>query len=563
MNSAAEANSVENWNRIWADPKEAEWRQRALQEVYDRIVYLVPDESEVIDLGGGVGTLAQQLIEANDCDAIVIDHSKEAIRYAPKGSIVADLEQDNLPELYCQGNKFLVSTECFEHLSKGARSRFYQRAKNTRGLIVSVPNNRLGPEVEPQHTIKFTALEFLQELRKFFGDDCRVEVIGGFLLGVCGELAKKPFRLSVCFPARDEENDIARTLASFRGVADEIVIGVDYRSKDRTREIACQYADKVFAITDTTGGEDVKVNFAHIRNQCIEHCTGDWVFMTEAHERLLEGQDELLELDKISDHVSVGLVKRTGQGQQWGFPWLFRNDPKIRFTRATHNVLDFPDSYFVVRLPGIATYHERHESNKQARAKQRKVQNRLHLTQDWIQNKNEHSLMYLGSEWATYNPSKAVERLREYLAVNRDNGSQRYHARVQCGKLLAMDGNLSDAREVMMGCTADDWSRVDHWFYLGDIACMQDKVEEGIQFYLYAATRLNDPPFSQWWIDLAIYGYLTAQRLAECYASIGKLPEALHWAERVVELMEDSPADALEDARQNVSVIKEAMSHES
>lgn len=578
MATALEANSPEKWDRIWSDPAEAEWRERVLGAVYDRIVELVPKGSQVVDLGGGVGTLAARLAHERECHGSVWDSSWEAVRKARElhprlAAYQVDLNEPPMtgqPPQYCWKQQLLrskdtlyVSTECFEHLSERVRKTWFLRTKRGRGLLVSVPNNRLGPDEEPQHTRKWTAKEFLDELREHFGANCRVEVLGPFLLGVCGKIAAKPFTLSVCTPVRDEEVDLERTLASFRGVADELVVGVDCRTKDRSREVARQYADVVFDIEDPNGPPDdeaPQVHFAHVRNRCIERCTSDWIFMTEAHEGLKAGRDALLNLDQLSDGAKVAFVMRTGSGQRWAYPWLHRRDSRIRYKRATHNVLDFPPEFMCVRLPQIETLHQRVAGTIERRKEQRRVQNRKTLTEDWVQRGNENSLLYLGSEWSEYNKDRAIQRLKEYLAVNRSSGAARYHARMQCAKLLAQNGDREEARSVLINAASDDWSRVDHFFYLGDLALEDGKYEEALQFYRYVATRLNDPPFCVWWIDLNIYGYLTAQRLTECYAWVGKLDEALQWAEKVIELLpEDSPAEAFDEARQNIERISEAI----
>jgi glycosyltransferase involved in cell wall biosynthesis len=573
VTQAVEANSPEEWDRIWSDPEQAKWRGEALREVYDRIESLVPRGARVIDLGGGVGILAKRL-HSSGSNVEVWDHSWKAVKevndlqlgatYHPgEPSLIAvEIDLKHLSVGSASHGEVYVSTECLEHLSLDARARVYQRAAKAAGLLVSVPNNRLGPDEEPQHTIKWTAKEFLDELRQHF-EHCRVEVFGGYLLGVCGKLARKETTLSVCTPACDEAADIERTLASFRGAADQLVVGIDPRSTDATEEIARQYADVVFTLEEPQGPPDdrmPKVHFAHIRNQCMERCTGDWIFMTEAHESLLEGQDQLLALDELPQGARVGFVWRTGDNQRWAFPWLVTNDPRARYRRGTHNELDFPTDWFCVRLPQIATLHKRSSETIERRKEQRKVQNRKALTEDWVLHGNDSSLLYLGSEWSQYDKDKAIQRLQEFLVVNRNNGAKRYHARLQAAKLLAQQGDRKEARATLIDASTDDWSRIDHWFYLGDLALEDERYEEALQFYRYAATRLNDPPFCVWWVDLTIYGYLTAQRLVECYAALGKLDDALEWAERVLGLLpEDSPPKATDEARENIERITKAI----
>jgi hypothetical protein len=574
-------NSPEHWDRCWRDPAQAEWRAKVLANVYARIVQLVPPATPVIDLGGGVGTLAQMLIDERGCACWVFEHNDaavNAVRARGLHAVKVDLERDELSTTGDGVHKgHWLATEVLEHLSYEARCKIYRLASGGGGLLASVPNNRLGPDEEPEHTVKFTALSFLTELREVFGDDCRVECIDGFLLGVAGPLAHKPYRLSVCFPARDEAADVELTLASFRAIADEMVIGVDPRSKDATAEVAARYAEKVFVLDEPEGPAEDRVqpggvHFAWIRNQCIDRCTGDWVFMTEAHEGLVEGVDPLLGLDKVVPDASrVVYVLRTGTSEkvnvktgetttvlreQWAFPWLFRRAPDLRFRRSTHNVLDTPEGELCVRMPQVKTLHRRATKRAVERREQRAKQNRHALLKDWLVEGTQTSLLYLGSEWRDFNPAKAVERFEEFLAVRR-NGEQRYHVRLLLAKEYVIADREEDARVVLHGADGDDWTRVEHWVWLGDIAHKNERWDEAIQFYLYAATRIGNPPFTLWWIDLGVYGYIPAMRLAECYAVLGKFDEALTWARKVEALFPDgSDESALAEIRGNIEQLE-------
>ena len=84
--------------------------------------------------------------------------------------------------------------------------------------------------------------------------------------------------LSVAIITLNEEDNLARTLASVR-FADEIVV-VDSGSTDRTVEIARSLGAKVFS-------EDWK-GFALQKNSAIDKCFGTWVLSLDADEELTD-----------------------------------------------------------------------------------------------------------------------------------------------------------------------------------------------------------------------------------------------------------------------------------
>lgn len=573
MQQARAANHPDLWDRLWASEGPDAWRSAALAQVYRRVEQLVPMHARVADVGGGVGDLAVRLKEQRGASVMLIDASPQAVETArARGlhAIVTDVETHGYDspafDLY-------VATEVFEHLSFAAQERLLAYGRNGDGVILSIPNNRLGPDEEPQHTCKLTAKQFLDRLHKHFGDDCRVEVLGPYLLGVAGKIARKAkdAQLSVCFPARDEAADIEATLASFRGVADELVVGVDPRSTDRTRQIAEEYADVVFDLDELRGplGDEVEApdgfHFAHARNQCLRRCTMPWIFMSEAHERLIAGRDVLLHLDKVMPRgAKVAMVFRTGGTpgamQRWAFPWLVANDSQIRYERAVHNTVVYPESYLVVGMPQVGTLHDRAADRAAARTAQRKVQNRTHLMEDWVVNGSAASLWYLGQEWRGLDDERAAEALEKYLRAEKSHGQARYQARLVLAKLHAKKGRNHEARDILLGCTADDWTRTEHWLWLGDLAFEAEQFEEARRFYSFAAATINEPPFTVWWIDLQAYSLLPAQRMAQACAALGRLEEALRYAELVKTLLpEDAPASMIDEADGIIGQLNEVL----
>lgn len=582
--NARRANAADLWDKLWTEEGEESWRAEAMKRTYDRALKLIQQEANgtpasVVDLGGGRGFFAQRVKDAGH-EPIIVDISPAARTAAiTKGlrAIQADINEWTRADFAAMfaDNDWIVATEFIEHLPETTREVLLTEAawavKAGAKCLFSVPNNRLGPDEEPQHTIKWTAVEFKNYLAQFF-DHVRVEVQGPYMMGVCG--VDKGFTMSVCLPARDEEHDMAATLATYRGVADQLVVGVDPRTTDRTREVAAEYADVVFDLVDPEGREDYPdagvpdggVHFAHIRNQCIRRCTGDWIFMTEAHERLWQGEDTLLRFAQcVPERAAVGFVLRHGRAgghlERWGFPWIFRNRPDdIYFTRATHNVLSYADGTYCVRLPEVWTLHERHQDATDARSDQRALQNRRTLMDDWRVNENATSLYYLAQEWRGLDDERAIERFEEFLAMGKGAGEAHYQARLMLAKLYWAQGNPDLAREKLMGCVANNWNRTEHWIWLGDIAFHTKQFEEALQFYRYAETTIGFPPFTLWWIDMEFYSTIPAARLAQVYGQLGRGYDALHWARRYLELIPpDAPDAVFEEARGNIQIIEQAL----
>lgn len=92
--------------------------------------------------------------------------------------------------------------------------------------------------------------------------------------------------LSVAIITFNEEENIGRTLASVKGIADEIIV-VDSGSTDRTVEIAKQFGAKVF-IEEWKG-------FAAQKNSALDKCSCDWILSLDADEEVTRGLRELWE----------------------------------------------------------------------------------------------------------------------------------------------------------------------------------------------------------------------------------------------------------------------------
>ena len=85
-------------------------------------------------------------------------------------------------------------------------------------------------------------------------------------------------KISSALATYNEENNIVDCIKSLKQFADEIVI-VDGSSTDRTASLAKEMKAKVI---ETTNKSMFHVN----KNMAIDNCTGDWIFLIDADERI-------------------------------------------------------------------------------------------------------------------------------------------------------------------------------------------------------------------------------------------------------------------------------------
>lgn len=86
----------------------------------------------------------------------------------------------------------------------------------------------------------------------------------------------RPWKLSLCMIARDEEDQIGKVLQSVDGLVDEIIV-VDTGSQDGTKEIVRDFGAKLIE----TEWED---DFSKARNRALNEATGDYVLFMDADE---------------------------------------------------------------------------------------------------------------------------------------------------------------------------------------------------------------------------------------------------------------------------------------
>ena len=164
--------------------------------------------------------------------------------------------------------------------------------------------------------------------------------------------------LSLCMIVRNEQSNLVRCLSSVKAAVDEIVV-VDTGSTDRTKDLAAVFGARVFDFAWTD-------DFSSARNESLARAKGDWILVLDAdetlspadHRKLRElirkspkrtGGYDLATRNYVIEANTAGWTANDGSypGEEAGTGWyanrkvrLFRNDPRIRFSGAVHELVE-------------------------------------------------------------------------------------------------------------------------------------------------------------------------------------------------------------------------------
>lgn len=162
--------------------------------------------------------------------------------------------------------------------------------------------------------------------------------------------------LTVLLSALDEEEQLPGALASVEGWAAEVLVVVDPRTKDRTREVAAGAGARVLEHPYESSGAQ--------SNWGLGQCRTDWVFVLDADERATPGLKDGIGRTLAAPTHAAYSVRRTNfafgrplRFGDWGSDEIVRliDRRQARFVkRAVHGAVSAP---FVGRLRGAVEHY--------------------------------------------------------------------------------------------------------------------------------------------------------------------------------------------------------------
>ena len=341
--------------------------------------------------------------------------------------------------------------------------------------------------------------------------------------------------VSLCMIVKNEEAVLARCLESVRAAMDEIIV-VDTGSTDRTREIAAQYADRVY---DFAWIDD----FSAARNFSFSKATMDFTMWLDADDVLLpEDLDAFLKLKRtLPDDVDAVMMRYHTAFDEQGRPTFTYYRERLVRTSAPHEWKGRVHEALVHE--GRSIYSDvavTHRSNKRTypdrnlRIYERQIAEGEPLA--------PRDVFYYGRELYYHG---AYERACVVLQTFLDQGRGWVENNIEACKYLAYcrreQGDLDGAREALARSLRYDVPRAETCCEMGALWMRGGRYREAL-FWYELALQLPRNDKSGAFISADCYGYLPCIQLCVCYDRLGDHARAEAYNRRAGEYRPSSPA---------------------
>ena len=178
-------NTASYWDYLWK--AEGHGTGRLYPELYARVLEEVPAESNLVDVGCGIGIFMDMAVKKKRVRAYGYDISAQAIEHLKErwldGEVcdVRDFKLNHFPA----GETVVVSTETIEHLDDARFAYFLGECQGARRVILTTPDGKLEGTPEGEHVQEFTQESLSERLTPHFRVVTVHKVEPHYLMAVC------------------------------------------------------------------------------------------------------------------------------------------------------------------------------------------------------------------------------------------------------------------------------------------------------------------------------------------------------------------------------------------
>lgn len=359
--------------------------------------------------------------------------------------------------------------------------------------------------------------------------------------------------LGVAMIARDAEDTIGQCLDSFRKHVQQIVVGVDELTKDRTAAVAKKHgADLVVPIKVSDWhecadhGRILAQHFGDARNQSFTHLDKSldfWMWLDS--DDVLQGVEHIPgTLEQLKQENALGAWLPYDYGNVQGrVSTLFHRERILRADVAwkwrfrVHETVEptNPDERGWQIRDDIRLYHQDHERSEPAAARNLRLLE-IDLEED---PNNSRTLFYLGNQYFALQDNQAAAFWYERLLELGQNPYEKWQSAVYLSMSYQRMGALDAAAQASYRAIDIMPQHPEPYYQLAVIARYRGDAERCLYWTKEARNGKTPPPFFVFKNPLD-YSFNNRVVLADALEMLGRVPEARAELEQAASVLPDN-----------------------
>ena len=347
-------------------------------------------------------------------------------------------------------------------------------------------------------------------------------------------------KICLAIMAKHEAQTIEKTIECCRPFVDHVLISVDSKSTDGTREIANKIADTVrthvFATEESPHG-----SFAKARQSMIDAARElgyDWILQVDGHEYFYSKDQmtlkKLIDNNPGYDAFSLPLEFNGSNIRQIR---LHKSDPYIKYLGDIHNHLSgikkelhCESMYLVHDRTGQPVEHIKERDVQRSEMSDKILGKRIEDNPS-----DSRSMFYLAQSYKeTGRAEEAIDMFYRYLKVSKFI-AEKWNARHYLFGCLLSVGRVDEAYQVIQDSFIDQ-ERAEAWIIFGDKAYEEKEYEKAMGFYKNAYA--TPYPKNYVFINDSAYHWLPHDKMAMCYSHLKNYISAI---EEAAEALKTAP----------------------
>lgn len=330
--------------------------------------------------------------------------------------------------------------------------------------------------------------------------------------------------ISLCLIVKNEENNLKKCLKNAKIYADEIII-VDTGSKDKTKEIAKEFTDKIF---DFEWCDD----FSKARNYSFEQATSSYCMWLDADDFLTDEsafeikswKDSNQECDVLMTPYVAGYDEKLNPTFKYLRERIVKNSTSFRWHDRVHEVI--VPSGQITTNEKILIYHGK--KNQKYSDRNLMIYKKMITLGEPFTPRNQ--FYYARELYFNKLYDEAIHAFSKFLTDEKGWKENKIEACLNLAKCYKQKKQNNHALTTLFGSFIYDLPRSEILYEIGNIFMEKGEYKRAIYWHKKALESKNDIQ-SGAFINTDTNSFLPAIQLCVCYDKIGDKLSAFHYNE--------------------------------